>query len=271
MRGIFTVLALFFCVSSSSRADIVWVGNFETGDRSQWSGTEMVDPDRLQVVQSPVREGVYALRASVQQGDIPIGSSGNRNELVYQSYEPRGSEYYYRWSTMFDKSFPTAQTWQVFTDWHHNGCCGSPPVEFDVVGEEIQFQAGYVHLWQMPLVRGVWLDFIFHARWSDDPSEGFVELYVDGEQVVPKTLVATQFPGMLNYLKQGLYRDASISPEGIVYHDAMIQATALDDVLAPNEPPPTPAPDEGVPPAPDAVRWPSTGASIPNIANTSSK
>jgi hypothetical protein len=51
------------CGSSStgtgtgSGSGVVWRGDFETGDRSQWSGTQMVSADRLQVVPSPARQG----------------------------------------------------------------------------------------------------------------------------------------------------------------------------------------------------------------------
>lgn len=221
----------------------------------------MVSPDRLEVVRSPVREGTYALKTRVAQGDNPIGASGNRNELVYLSHEPPGSEFYYRWSTMFDDSFPSAETWQVFTDWHHEGCCGSAPIEFYVLGEEIRLQAGGNTVWSTPLVRGRWIDFVFHVKWSNDPLEGFVELYRNSERVLPKTPVPTMYPGMQNYLKQGLYRDSAISADGIVYHDAMVQATTLEDVL----PPDSPAPDSGVSPLPSP---PDGGAPGPSGATT---
>ena len=89
-------------------------------------------------------------------------------------------------------------------------------------------------------------DFVFHVRWADTPSVGFIELYYDGELVIPRRSAATNMPGQLNYLKQGLYRDEAIEPDGIVFHDAMIQATSLNDVMP--QAPVTP-PDAGTPPA----------------------
>ncbi len=57
----------------------------------------------------------------------------------------------------------------------------------------------------------------------------------------------------MNYLKQGLYRDSSISAVGLVYHDGMTMGTTLADV-APQLVPPPPPPDAGPPDAgpPDA-------------------
>jgi uncharacterized protein (TIGR03382 family) len=199
-------------------------------------------------VTSPVAEGRYALKATVKQGDDPINASGNRNELVYVSYETVGSEYYYRWKVMFPADYPSVRAWQLFTQWHHDGCCGSPPVEFYVYGEEIRLRVNGADVWTAPLVRGVWHELTFHVKWSSDPSVGFAELWHNRERAMPKRNLATMYAGMKNYLKLGLYRNDTITPVGVVYHDGFIQATQLADVL------PTPSPDAGTPDAgtPDA-------------------
>ncbi|RKH04712.1 carbohydrate-binding protein [Corallococcus sp. CA053C] len=216
---------------------IVWRGDFESGDRAQWDGTQMVSSDRLQVIPSPVREGGYALKATVKQGDDPINSSGNRNEIFKQTKEAAGSEYWYRWSTRFASDFPSVNTWQLFTQWHHDGCCGSPPVEFYVYGEEMRLNIGGdpgVIVWKTPLVRNAWHDFIFHVKWSSNSSVGFVELYYDGNLVLPKRYIATQYSGMLNYLKIGLYRNDTVAPVGVVYHDGWVMGRTKADVLDAN-------------------------------------
>ncbi len=213
---------------------VVWRGDFETGDRSQWSSTQMVSADRLAIVSSPLREGRYAIKATVKQGDDPINSSGNRNELVRMTREAAGSEYYYKFSTMFAPDFPSVRTWQLFTQWHHEGSGGSPPVEFYVYGEEIRLNIGGspgTLVWTRPLVRGAWLDFVFHVKWSADPRVGFVELYLNGQLVMPKRYIATQFSGQLNYLKVGLYRNDTVAPTGVVYHDGWVMARSLSDVM----------------------------------------
>jgi hypothetical protein len=214
-------------------SSVAWRGDFETGNISQWTRAQMVSADRLQVVSSPVRQGRYALKVTVRQGDNPISSSGNRNELVRMTLEPTGSEYYYRWSTMFAADYPIANTWQLFAQWHHQGSSGSPPVEFIVVGQEMRLRvggSGGAIVWTAPLVRGAWQDFIFHVKWSPDPRVGFVELYHNGRLVVPRRNIATQFSGQLNYLKVGLYRNSTIAPTGVLYHDGWVQGQTLADV-----------------------------------------
>ncbi|WP_370456586.1 heparin lyase I family protein [Corallococcus sp. Z5C101001] len=247
-------LWLAMCLLPSlAAAEIVWRGDFETGNRSQYSSEQMVSSDRLQVVTSPVAEGKYALKATVKQGDDPINSSGNRNELVYLSRDKVGSEYWYRWKVMFANDFPSVDSWQLFTQWHHDGCCGSPPVEFFVKGELIRLnvnESGTV--WSAALKRGVWQEFIFHVKWSPDAAVGFVELWHNGVQVLTKRKAMTMFAGQNNYLKLGLYRDDTIKPVGVVYHDGFIQATSREDVFPVVKPDPvvdagTPAVDAGTP------------------------
>jgi hypothetical protein len=233
------VLVALLIIGRAALADILWVADFETADISQWMGREIIDDPsnpRVMIVDAPVAQGLYALRVLVRQGDDPVHASGNRNELVGPT-DNEGDEYFYRWSTLFDDTYPSENTWQVFTQVHHNGCCGSPPIEFYVYGEEIRFlvrqdpfQDGTI-LWSTPMVRGVWHDFTWHVKWSSDPNQGFVELYYNGDLVVPVTNVATMYPGMNVYLKQGLYRNAAIVPDGIVYHDAMIKGETLSDVM----------------------------------------
>jgi hypothetical protein len=222
--------------TGGTTSSVVWRGDFETGDRSQWSSTQMVSADRLAIVSSPKREGTYAIKATVRQGDDPINSSGNRNELVRMTREAAGSEYYYRFSTMFAPDFPSVRTWQLFTQWHHEGSGGSPPVEFYVYGEEMRLNIGGspgTIVWRAPLNRGVWNDFIFHVKWSSSATTGFVELYHNGKLVMPKRYIATQFSGQLNYLKVGLYRNDTVAPTGVVYHDGWLMARRLEDVLYP--------------------------------------
>lgn len=224
------------CAASSTppppppSGNAVWRGDFETGDISQFTRAQMVSADRLQVVSSPVRQGRYALKVTVRQGDNPIGASGNRNELVRLTHEPAGSEYFYRWSTMFAPDFPAPATWQLFAQWHHDGDSGSPPVEFVVNNGRLLLYCSGTTVWSAPLVRGAWQDFIFHAKWSSNPSVGFVELYHNGQLVLPRRYCATQFPGMLNYLKTGLYRNSTIAPTGVLYHDGWVMGRTLADV-----------------------------------------
>ncbi|ATB40348.1 carbohydrate-binding protein [Cystobacter fuscus] len=256
------MVALLLTLPLVALASPVWKGDFESGDLSQWTGKQEVASDRLQVVSSPDRQSQYALKVTVRKGDDPINASGNRNELFHYGNETEGSEYYYKWSTMFAPDFPSANTWQLFTQWHQDGTSGSPPLEFYAWGENI-----YLRLegrddrvvWSAPLVRDQWLDFVLHVKWSSDPEVGFVELYYNGELALPQEFTPTLFGGMQNYLKQGLYRDESIDSVGVVFHSGMEQATSLEDVF------PTVAGAPG--PSSTSPQTPGMGSQAPSSMN----
>jgi uncharacterized protein (TIGR03382 family) len=261
LRRLFLAAAVcLFAVQA--RASVLWRGDFETQDLSQWTKVDGL-LSRMTVVSSPIRQGRYALRTELRNGDF--ASNGNRNEIVRSDALTEGLEEYYAWSTMFDASYPSASSWQVFTQFHHSGCCGSPPLEFDIDGETLALDSNVrspqVTLWSAPLVRSVWHDFVFHVIWSANPDLGLVELWYDGKKVIAAKAWQTLYPGQTNYLKQGLYRDASIQPTAVVYHDGMTVGTALADVapqlVAPPPPPPPPAPDAGTGESPDAGVPPS--------------
>ena len=259
MKRLLNIAALALLVPTLASASVVWKGDLETGNLSQFDAEQSVSSNRLLVVTSPVREGRYALKTTVRQGDNPIKASGNRNELVYLSRETPGSEYFYKWSTLFPTSFPSSPRWALFTQWHQEGHSGSPPLELYVVNDRLNLRVGGSSgkvVWTAPMQREHWNDFILHVKWSSDKKTGFIELYHDGKVVLPKTSMATQFGSQRNYLKLGLYRDASIKQEGIVYHDGFVQSTSLEDVLpavATQEPDVTPTPEQPVAGAPEAA------------------
>jgi hypothetical protein len=140
--------------------------------------------------------------------------------------------------------------------------CGEPLPDtlfFIVTGQNLWTKAH--------ITRGVWHDFALHVKWSSNPSVGFVELWYDGEKVVPKTYADTLFPGETNYLKQGLYRDAATQPTQVIFHDGFVIATTLDEVMNGQSEPPDagdvePPPEDAGGCSPDAAA-PEVDAAIP--------
>jgi MYXO-CTERM domain-containing protein len=249
MRQLIALAALMSAVPAN--ATVLFAGDFETGDISQWSKAQIVAPDRIQIVTSPRRQGAYAARVEVRQGDDPINASGNRAELVWsKNPEQEGNERWYGWSTLWPDDYPSQKTWQLFVQWHHSGCCGSPPVELYVNGEtmSLRLNASQV-VWNEPLVRGKWHDFVMHVKWSSDPKIGYVELWYDGKLALPKTYAPNMYAGEVNYLKMGLYRNATIQPTGVIFHDGMTVATTQAEV---QPPPPAPLPEQDAGAEPDS-------------------
>lgn len=240
------VLSLFCAVmvaTSSARAQVLWRGDFATGDLSQWTKRQTVDAaTRLRVVRGGEIGAAWALQATVRHGDDPIGASGHRSELVYLGDDVgEGDTRVYRWQVRWPEDYASVERWQIFTQWHHSGPNGSPPVALLVRGEEVRLVlAGAQVLWSGPLERIRWHDVVLEVVWSSDPSQGRLTLWYDGVRVLADAAAQTLFPGQGVYLKQGLYRAAAIRPEQSVYQRGMTIGRTLADVWPerPDAPPP---------------------------------
>lgn len=107
---------------------------------------------------------------------------------------------------------------------------------FEVKGEDILFttRVPYKRQWsgKGKLTAGKWHDFAVHVLWSRDPKKGFVEVWFDGEKVVPLTKTATLLDENVAFFQIGLFRETSEVPETIII-DHVTEATTLEDVTPP--------------------------------------
>ncbi len=202
-----------------------------------------------------VRQGSFAAKFVVHPGDEPIEGNGERSELRASQAESGGypgRNEWYGWSTLFPKGLnPTPGTsWNFFAQWHdslNNGCgpnivyavdaAKSPAkIRLRVRGGPVSLStcaARYDRSWYpVTLSTGHWYDFVLQVRWSADPRVGFVQAWIDGRLVVPKTKVATLYPRDGVYVKQGFYRKPSGSVSTL-YQDGMRRGNSYARVSAP--------------------------------------
>jgi Polysaccharide lyase len=295
--------------------DVLWKGNFEDGATSLsghcaqgqdgFCREQSVRSEQIQVVQDPVNEGRYAARFEVKYGDIMSGYSDERALLTPPEtlWEDEGSERWYRWQVLWPEDYKgTYPKWDELgtpasrspagwvVEWHHdaNGGVetGSAPLYFGANDTNIKMclvdqatSACREYLDLAPLQRGHWHDFVMHAKWSSDPSVGFLEIWIDGKNVLPKHMTANKYPGMRNYMEAGLYRNGHIGdpnlrfPDGsfvygqdgapgVVYLDGFIVGRTKESVLDSQTPAPAPAPTTpSAPPA--AAGTPPSGSTGP--------
>lgn len=214
-------------------AEVIWRGDFESGDLSQWRGTPKTDS--VKVVQDPVRAGRYAVR--IDGTNAARRGERDRIELQHQPAPPgtaEGTERYFGWSVyvpqkLTDKVhalgyFETRNSWRQL-------------MSFEVSGEDIKYstRVPYALRWtgKGKLTPGRWHDFAVHVLWSRDPAKGFVEVWFDGEQVVPRANTATLLDENVAFFQIGLMRETSEVPETILI-DHVIEATTLAEVLIPD-------------------------------------
>lgn len=237
-----------------------FIGDFETGNFDQWEQCQNIAVNvrcnefrthtySMAVESDVVRQGEYAARFEVRQGDQPKGiCCGDRAEVSGPTVADEGDDRWYQWSTMFGGGFPAGQGWSVVSQWHANQN-GTPPLEINVGPENVSADRWGILVttystpsdrgpvftpWSAPVVLGVWNDIKMHVKWSASDNVGFFEFWLNG---APQTFMAAPCQGQTRckvrtlmpggggvYFKQGYYRDVAITATGVVYQDGFSEA-----------------------------------------------
>jgi hypothetical protein len=234
---------------------LIWKPDLQNNPLGSFSSVESVDPaSRIAVVDAPGGIGGKVLRFTVKHGDQVF--SGERAEVIRDPKWPEETVRFFGFGVFFPSSFPTNPgDWQVFHQYHQGYKGGqtigrSPPIEFALNGERMSLNVnGPVDpfpvrtLWSAPLVREKWIRFVLGVRFS--PTAGWLQLWRDGAEVLPKTSAVTMFAnnalGNVGiYAKWGLYRKPTITPDATIYHADLVEADQLADLLPPAAPLPSP-------------------------------
>lgn len=219
---------------------VVYEGDYETGNFSQWLTCQSVfmnddcaDYDlshySMQIVgDGQQRQGNYAARYEVRDGDVPNFGGDERSEASTNglaSAEVReGDERWYEFSIKFDENMPNPTGWWfIVMQWHAGK--GSPPLAINLGNDGVlNLTADGVRGTPArpigPIQRGQWVDYVVHAKFSRKASVGFVEVWENGVQKVPKTSQVTM-SSKSNYLKQGIYRHDVDAFTSVVLHDGL--------------------------------------------------
>jgi hypothetical protein len=225
-------LLIAFLLLWGAPAEVIFRADFETGKLDQWKAAPK--SDGVKVVQDIVREGKYALR--IDGSNAAKRGALDRIEFQHQPEPPgtaEGTERFFGWSVYLPKKF---------TDVHHNvgyfetRNSWSQVMAFEAKGEELKFSTRqpYKLHWtgKGKLTPGRWHDFALRVIWSRDPAKGLVELWFDGENVVPATKTATLRDENPVFFQVGFARETSDVPESILI-DHVVEATTLKEVTPP--------------------------------------
>ena len=222
---------------------MIWNGNFETGNLSQYSeDVQCAAAGRAQVVDAPVRRGRHAVRLHVEQGDVVLTQGSDRCDLyVYrpETLGVEGREQWWAWSTLFPKDFhPTPDTdWNVVQDFHNSGSAGmaNTMITVNTIGRRPMLQLSVfggdpAHPSELrrnvaPLSLDRWYDFVFHVRWSSDAGTGFVQLWINRRLVFPLRHLATLYPGQTTYFKLANYRPSYALGSSVIDDEVRLART----------------------------------------------
>jgi hypothetical protein len=165
-----------------------------------WYWTIQAAPDRLQTVSSPVRKGSHSLKMTVPSSDNPNGW-GSRADV----YGPttgaasvgEGDERWVGWSLYLPSNFQsqlTSRGWILLAE-HGYATYLQPRVAYYFIGGpvgsgasvfELEIRPGSSNtpttIFAMQPTYGVWMDVVAHYKFSTNPSVGYVELWVNGQQ-----------------------------------------------------------------------------------------
>ena len=222
-------LVVLMVTAAPLLADVLWRGDFETGTLEQWPGAAKLMG--VQVVTAPVRAGRYAVRIDASNAAERKGN--DRIEFQHQPKAPgtaEGTERFFAWSLYTPKRLEPGHHslgyFEVRNLW-------TQVMAFEAEGEDIKFstRVPYALRWtgKGRFTPGRWHDFVVHVRWSRDAQQGFVEVWFDGEKVVPLTHTATLRDENEIFLQVGLFRKSSAVPETL-FLDQVIEATTLADI-----------------------------------------
>lgn len=204
----------------------LFLGNFDTGDLSQWPNTEG-DKGMTVLEDGPGHE--TAMKVTLNDGDTAAG--GNRAEVnswmtsigSHPTHVKEGDERWYETDIKFPADFKNPSGgWYIVMQWHSSS--GSPPLALNVNNDGTIKLGGdgvskSYHKTIGPIKRGQWVHYVLHVKFSNNASSGWAEVWEDGVLKVPKH----NRPSMSsshNYLKQGIYRGGG-GGTTIVWHDGL--------------------------------------------------
>ena len=188
---------------------VIFTGDFETGDLSQWAtvqeGCDDAGNDPRIVVYSaedapagaPMpRQGKYAAKFHVLNGDTDAHCTTTDNPraqlMTNGNLEKPGNDLWQFWSAYFPPDFPScgalSDCWLLFQEDYEAPYTVGPALGWTVetVNGVDSMTLSHVgsHKWSAPLILGAWVDFLVHKNFENTAGGGgFVEAWVNGTQI----------------------------------------------------------------------------------------
>ena len=187
-RTISLICFILMSTGCATRQPLLWQGDFETGDLSQWS--YLLNPQGLSVQENCVYEGHYAGRAMITGEPDMLwhgNESLNRTEFSHKPSAGQigeGQETFFGWSFYLPQ--PLSEHKHEFGYWESDKSY-QQMLRFNIIGQDFSFQESAANspFWTKPgfASPGVWHDVVLHIGWSTDPDKGFTQVWLDGENM----------------------------------------------------------------------------------------
>jgi hypothetical protein len=233
------LLAAFLCLPDPGWAEVLWKGDFETGDISQWSGNLNGwngAEQNITITSAPVHEGRSAARITIHPNDL-FPNGHNRVELRYDGKRTKEGE-----TTFFSWRFQLPADVQVHEDigyWETKGPSYRQSMAFYVDpgagGTRLGFRTNLPaprHHWSAPVSTGDWHQIAMKIFWTQDPEKGRVSVWFDGRLVVEDAAAQTKPNNADLFLQCGIHRDSSQPAVETIFLDDAMEATSPGEVLS---------------------------------------
>jgi hypothetical protein len=210
----------------------VWVGDFETGNLSQW--TFVAHGQYIDLQQEIVAQGQLAARVELHN-DAMWPSGLQRVELQHLPAPGRtsnGATTWFAWSFYLPEALPQAP-YHAIGYWESNNTW-SQSMAFIVRGDDIEFvtrHPSHVSQWQANdvVTPGVWHRIAMGITWS--LGSGSVDVWYDGEQVVDGAPARTLSDANAHFVQIGLFREpAMLDMVPVIILDDAVEGDSLEDV-----------------------------------------
>lgn len=214
---------------ASFTGSTLWSADYETGDFSQFAAASWNFVPLAPSLSTAAQSGRYA-----GQYTIPAGGSRSENVPSANLTFREGDDRWFTYSTRLAGDVPLNTTnWQVLGQWKNDGV-GSPPLALDLDNGRYKIGGGWgwpgtdspttPKMSKMdlgPATANQWETWLFHIRFSSDPSEGTVDVWRNGTQLVSawKPIGGTLYPNLSSYWKLGYYRSTAIGQTSTVLLD----------------------------------------------------
>ncbi len=217
----------------------VWVGDFETGDLSQFGfvlNETVGEASYVTLMGREVAEGNTAARIELHN-DALWGNGLKRVELQHRPDDARtapGASTFFAWSIFLPEALPADPSAQI--GYWESTQSFSQMMAFNAVGEDLQFftrRPDNVLQWQGEgaLSPGEWHRIAMSVRWSTNAAEGSVSVWFDGAQVVTDAAAQTLADGNPHFVQFGLLRGPiEFDDVPVILVDHALEGDSLDDV-----------------------------------------
>ncbi len=219
-------------------AEILFKADFESGDFRQFGGTSKnAKPGDIEVVTDVVHSGKYAGRFTIHEHNVfnarqlrvqangpkvtvKEGSDTFMSFYMYMKDAPKDRDNFFYWEGSPPPSYNNVMTW-----WVEPKKGGS--------GTLVKYGTGNlgrkgVH-WEGNFTIGAWHQLGMHVHWSENPADGNIKLWWDGDVVLDKN-VQTKGPQTVYFCQPGIHRDPHTTSVDAIYFDDFICATTLHEI-----------------------------------------